>query len=83
MTNTNSGARQVLAKYGCAKKSFAILAVVVFAFLSLLVAVAALVYANIELKNQMISTNKQIQSMNERATEQPIQQAQRRAVHYC
>ncbi len=73
LSNTNSGASQVLTKNGCAKKWFATLAVVVFAFLSLLVAVAALVYANIELKNQMISTNKQIQSINEQMNNQSSQ----------
>ncbi len=35
-----------------------------------------LVYTNIELKNQMISTNKQIQSMNEQLNNQSSQQIQ-------
>ncbi|XP_064388651.1 uncharacterized protein LOC135336727 [Halichondria panicea] len=44
--------RQGCAKNECDKKWFAILAVIAFAFLSLLVAVAALVYTTIVLKNQ-------------------------------
>ena len=60
-------------EYG--KKWFAIFAVIAFV-LSLLVAVAALVYTNIELKNQMISTNKQVQSMNEQLNNQSSQQIQ-------
>ncbi|XP_064388639.1 uncharacterized protein LOC135336710 [Halichondria panicea] len=63
-----------LAKNKCTKKWFAFLAVIAFV-LSLLIAVAALVYSNVELKNQMISTkelknqmsssNKQMQFMTE------------------
>ncbi len=45
LSNTNKKRK------GCAKKRFAILAILAFV-LSLLVAVAALVYTNIELKNQ-------------------------------
>ncbi len=56
LSNTNSGTRQGLAKNECAKKWLAIFTVITFV-LSLLLAVAALVYTNIELKNQMISTN--------------------------
>ena len=52
LSNTNSGTRQVLTKNGCTKKRFAILSVLAFVFLSLLAAVAALVYTNIALKNQ-------------------------------
>ncbi len=54
---------------------FATFAVIAFVQ-SLLVAVAALVYTNIELKNQMISTNKQVQSMNEQLNNQSSQQIQ-------
>ncbi len=65
--------RQGLAKNACAKpKWLPMLAVVVFV-LSLLVAVAALVYTNIELKNQMSSTNKQVQSMREQLNNQSSQ----------
>ena len=64
--------RQKVAKNESGKKWFAILVVVAFV-LSLLVAVAALVYTNIELKNQMISTNKQVQSMNEQLNNQSSQ----------
>ena len=64
--------RQEVAKNKYGKKWFAIFAVIAFV-LSLLVAVAALVYTNIELKNQMISTNKQIQSMNEQLNNQSSQ----------
>ncbi|XP_064387339.1 uncharacterized protein LOC135335723 [Halichondria panicea] len=67
--------RQEVAKNEYGKKRFAILVIVAFV-LSLLVAVAALVYTNIELKNQMISTNKQIQSMNEQLNNQSSQQIQ-------
>ena len=48
--------RQEVVKNESGKKRFAILAVIAFV-LSLLVAVAALVYTNIELKNQMNSIN--------------------------
>ncbi len=58
-------------EYG--EKRFAILVIVAFV-LSLLLAVAALVYTNIELKNQMISTNKQVQSINEQLNNQSSQQ---------
>ncbi len=68
--------RQNLAKNGCAKKCLALFFIVAFVFLSLLVAVAALVYTNIELKNQMSSNNKQIQSMNEQLNNQSSQQIQ-------
>ena len=67
--------RQEVAKNEYGKKWFAIFAVIAFV-LSLLVAVAALVYTNIELKNQMISTNKQLQSMNEQLNNQSSQQIQ-------
>ncbi len=60
--------RQGFVKNECAKKRFAILATIAFV-LSLLVAVAALVYTNIELKNQMSS----IQSMNEQLNNQSSQ----------
>ncbi len=73
--DNKSNTRQGLAKNECAKKRFAILAIVAFV-LSLLVAVAALVYTNIELKNQMSSTNKQIQSMNDQLNNQSSQQIQ-------
>ena len=68
--------RQNLAKNGCAKKCLALFFIVAFVFLSLLVAVAALVYTNIELKNQMSSNNKQIQSMNEQLNNRSSQQIQ-------
>ena len=68
----NNKHKAKLAKNECAKKWLAILVVAAF-ILSLLVAVAALVYTNIELKNQMSSTNKQIQSMNERLKNQSSQ----------
>ena len=64
--------RQEVARNEYGKKWFAIFAVIAFV-LSLLVAVAALVYTNIELKNQMISTNKQLQSMNEQLNKQSSQ----------
>ncbi len=67
--------RQEVARNENGKKRFAILVIVAFV-LSLLVAVAALVYINIELKNQMSSTNKQIQSMNEQLNNQSSQQIQ-------
>ena len=67
--------RQEVARNENGKKRFAILVIVAFV-LSLLVAVAALVYTNIELKNQMISTNKQVQSMNEQLNNQSSQQIQ-------
>ena len=51
LSNTNKK-RLGCAKNGCTKKWFAIFTVLVVAFLSLLVAVAALVYTNIVLKNQ-------------------------------
>ncbi len=70
--DNNKNTKQNLAKNECAKKRLAILAIIAFV-LSLLVAVAALVYTNIELKNQMSSTNKQIQSMNERLKNQSSQ----------
>ncbi len=54
--------KQKVARNEHGKKRFAILVIVAFV-LSLLVVVAALVYTNIELKNQMSSTNKQIQSV--------------------
>ncbi len=56
-TNRNR-TRQGLTKK-CAKKWFAIFAIVVFV-LSLLVAVAALVYTNIELKNQEVQLREQL-----------------------
>ncbi len=68
----NNKHKAKLAKNECAKKWLAILVVAAF-ILSLLVAVAALVYTNIELKNQMSSTNKQVQSMNERLNNQSSQ----------
>ncbi len=74
-SNTIRRIRQSLAKYECAKKRFAILAITAF-ILSLLVAVAALVYTNIELKNQMSSSNKQIQFMSEQLNNQSSQQIQ-------
>ena len=64
--------RQELARNECGEKRFAILVIVAFV-LSLLVAVTALVYTNIELKDQMISTNKQIQSMREQLNNQSSQ----------
>ncbi|XP_064388427.1 uncharacterized protein LOC135336519 [Halichondria panicea] len=67
--------RQKVAKNESGKKWFAILVVVAFV-VSLLVAVAALVYTNIELKNQMSSNNKQIQSMNEQLNNRSSQQIQ-------
>ncbi|XP_064388465.1 uncharacterized protein LOC135336541 [Halichondria panicea] len=51
LSNTNKK-RQGCAKNGCTKKWFAIFTVLAIAFSSLLVAVAALVYTNIVLKNQ-------------------------------
>ncbi len=51
LSNTNKKSLGC-AKNGCTKKWFAIFTVLVVAFLSLLVAVAALVYTNIVLKNQ-------------------------------
>ncbi len=55
MSNTNR-IKQGLAKNECAKKWFVILAVIDFV-LALLVAVAALVYTNIELKNHNSKQN--------------------------
>ncbi len=59
LSNTNRNrTRQGLTKK-CIKKWFAILAIVVFV-LSLLVVMAALVYTNIELKNQEVQLREQL-----------------------
>ena len=52
LSNTNKKRQLGCAKNKCDKKWFATLAILAVAFLSLLVAMAALVYTNIELKNQ-------------------------------
>ncbi len=66
--DNKSNTRQGLAKNECAKKRFAILATTAFV-LSLLVAVAALVYTN----NYRVEEPDEQYTVHERSTEQPIQ----------